>query len=456
MSARTYRPGSLPRFALAAVIALGFAATLLVFYPGVMTYDAVYVHLAAMNGHHGDWQSPLMSALWGAIDPVAPGAASMFILIATLYWAGFAILAVTLARTRPWAALIVPLLALSPPAFILVGVIWRDVLFASLWLVAAALAFAVADRRATIRLPVLAVALVLFACGVLIRPNALPAAPILGVYLLWPRAYSFKRLVVAAVPMALVLFALVQIVYYGALGAERQHPLHSLLVYDLAGISHFSGVNAFPVTWTAAQDRLLTTTCYDPGLWDVYWNREPCRFVMDRIEKQEHLFGTPALPRAWLAAIQTAPLAYLAHRTAVFGQFLFGDNLVGWFFDVAAPGQILRADDRVFMAMMAVHDALKATPLFRMAVWLFGSLVIATLAWRRRTTPAGAFALATSASGAAFLASYWAVGVAADYRYGYWTVLASLAGAAALAIRQWPIAATGNADAGSGAGTSVN
>jgi hypothetical protein len=207
------------------------------------------------------------------------------------------------------------------------------------------------------------------------------------------------------------------------------------LVYDLAGMTHFSGTNQFPVTWTAEQERLLTTTCYDPTLWDVYWNREPCRFVMDRLEKQEQLFGTPALSRAWLAAIARAPLSYLAHRTNVFQAFLFGDNLVGWFFDVAVPGQLLRADDRVFMTYKAAHDALKATPLFRMGLWLAACLVVVALAWRRRDTPHCAFAFAVSTSGAVFVLTYWPVAVAVDYRYGYWAVLACLASAVALAAR---------------------
>ena len=423
------------RLALAALVAAGFALTVIVFYPGVMSWDAVYVRQAAIEGRHGDWQSPLMSVVWSWIDPLAPGAASMFLLTAFLYWAGFAVLAFAIVHTRPWLALVVPLLALSPPAFVIVGVIWRDVLFAALWLLAAALAFAGAERRAALRLPLQALALVLFAAGVLVRPNALIAAPILGVYLLWPARFRLKRALIAYVPLALALYGLVQVVYYDVIGAERQNPLHSLFVYDLAGTTHFSGVNQFPVTWTAEQERLLTSSCYDPTLWDVYWNRDPCRFVMDRLEKQERLFGTPALPRAWLAAITRAPLAYVAHRSSFFRAFLVGDNQVGWFHDVTAPGQPLRSDDRVFMAYKATHEAIKATPLFRMGVWLTGCLFLVALAWRRREMPHGAFAVTVPACGAVFVLTYWVVGVAADYRYGYWAVLACLGGAVALAAK---------------------
>ena len=58
----------------AALLAAGFGLTLLIFYPGVMTYDAKFVYEDIAKGTFGDWQSPVMVWLWGLIDPIAPGA----------------------------------------------------------------------------------------------------------------------------------------------------------------------------------------------------------------------------------------------------------------------------------------------------------------------------------------------------------------------------------------------
>ena len=77
--------------------------------------------------------------------------------------------------------MLLPLLAMTPPALALVGIIWRDVLFATCWLLAATVAFAVSERRrSAIRLTGQVLALVLVIFGVLLRPNALLAAPILA------------------------------------------------------------------------------------------------------------------------------------------------------------------------------------------------------------------------------------------------------------------------------------
>ena len=127
--------------AVAALITVCFGLTLLVFYPGVMTYDAKFVYEDIARGVLGDWQSPVMTVLWGVIDPVARGAGSMFLLIATTYWLGFGMLAVVVAHRSSRLAMVLPLLALAPPAFVFVGILWRDVLFATTWLLAAAIAF---------------------------------------------------------------------------------------------------------------------------------------------------------------------------------------------------------------------------------------------------------------------------------------------------------------------------
>jgi hypothetical protein len=302
--------------AVAVLIAAGYGLTLAVFYPGIMTYDAKFVYEDIARGVLGDWQSPVMTVLWGVIDPIAPGPGSMFLLIATSYWLGFGLLAFAVARRSSRLALLLPLLALTPPAFVFVGTIWRDVLFATTWLLAAAIVFAAAEGGARFRLLVKVPALALCALGVLLRPNSLIAAPILAAYIAWPARISWNRTAILFVPAMAGFFALVQGVYYGALGATRQHPLQSVMIFDLGGISHFTRQNQFPVTWSVPESTLLLNGCYQPTQWDIYWRLEPCEFVMRKIEREDKLFGTPVITEAWARAIMRHPLAYFRHRLA--------------------------------------------------------------------------------------------------------------------------------------------
>jgi hypothetical protein len=410
----------------------GFGLTLLIFYPGIMTYDAKYVYEDIAKHTLGDWQSPVMTVLWALIDPIAPGSASMFLLTAASYWLAFGILGCTLAGRSALLGVLPPLLALLPPAFVLVGVLWRDVLFAVTWLLAIVLTFAVADRPTRARAPVQIIAFALCCLGVLLRPNSIIAAPLLAIYIVWPLQMRWKRTAFLFVPAIAAFFALVQIVYYGVLGATRQHALQSIMIFDLGGISHFTKENQFPVTWNERDTALLLNSCYRPTEWDLYWRLEPCKFVMHKIETEEKLFGTPAITKAWASALVRHPVAYLEHRASFMWNFLGSSNLTMWVANIEKPDETAFPDRPAFAALMIVHDVLKPTVLFRAGFWLLVCLLMSALAWRRRNTPEGAFTIAACGSASLYVLTFFSVGVASDFRYGYWAVLASIAGLSAL------------------------
>jgi hypothetical protein len=424
---------ALPVLALTAAC---YALTLRIFYPGVMTWDAWYVHADIAKGEVGDWQSPVMVKLWALIDPLAPGAASMFLLIATLYWLGFVVLALTLARRSRCLGLFALVLALAPPAFEFVGIIWRDVLFAASWLLAAALAYAVADRRRDAgRLAAQALAFALLCMGFLLRPNGLFGAPILAAYLIWPARFDLKRAALLYVPVAAALALLVPLVYYALLGALHEHAVQSIFVFDLAGISHFTGDNQFPVTWSTDENAMLVGPCYRATDWDDYWTRQPCLFVMKKLEA-EKVFGSSALTQAWLRALAAHPVAYLEHRAAVMENFLVNQNLTMFTADIAHPGATVFADNAWFTALRSVNDWLTRTPLLRAGTWLMLCALWCALAWRRRATPSGAFVLGACGSAVVYMATFFPAAVAGGFRYALWAVLAGLAGAAVIAARE--------------------
>ncbi len=420
-----------PRFliiSVAILLAAGFGLTLLIFYPGVMTYDAKFVHEDIAKGTMGDWQSPVMVWLWALIDPIAPGAGSMFLLIATTFWMGFGVLSFALASRGKASALLLPLLAMTPPALALAGIIWRDVLLATCWLLAATVAFAASERPSPIRLAGQVLALVLVILGVLLRPNALLAAPILTAYVAWPSRVSLRKAAILYVPAVIGLFGIVQLVYYGILDAKRQHPLQTIMIFDLGGISHFSKENQFPVEWSESENAMLLNKCYQPTQWDIYWRLEPCDFVMRKVEREKGLFGTSAISGAWLAAILRHPIAYLQHRSAFMWNFLGADNLTMWTADVEHPAKNVFADRAAFNALVSAHDVLKPTPFLRAGFWLLACIIVCCWSWRRSSPREAAFALGVCGSATIYVLSFYALGVASDFRYGYWAVLAAIAG----------------------------
>jgi hypothetical protein len=219
-------------------------------------------------------------------------------------------------------------------------------------------------------------ALALVAMGVLLRPKALLAAPILAAYVVWPTQSSLRRTAILFVPAVVGFFAVVQVVYYGALGATRQHPSQSIMIFDLGGISHFAKASQYSVDWNDLENALLLNTCYQPTQWDIYWRLEPCDFVMGKIEREKSLFGTSAIPKAWLLAILQHPSAYLQHRLAFMWNFLAADNLTMWLVDVEHPTQQVFPDRATFAVLVSVHDVLKSTPLLRAGSWLLACIAL--------------------------------------------------------------------------------
>ena len=86
------------------------------------------------------------------------------------------------------------------------------------------------------------------------------------------------------------------------------------------------------------------------------------------------------------------------------------------------------ADRAAFNAMVAAHDMLKPTPLLRAGSWLLACIVVCCLSWRRSAPREAAFALGVCGSATIYVLSFYALGVASDFRYGYWAVLAAIAG----------------------------
>jgi len=127
------------------------------------------------------------------------------------------------------------------------------------------------------------------------------------------------------------------------------------------------------------------------------------------------------------------PLAYLMHRASFMWQFLTRQNLTMWVIDVDNPSQFTHRDKPAFMTFKTLHDYAAPTLFFRAGLWLLLSFAVVVLAWPHRKAPEGAFALYVCGSAVVYVASFFVFGVASDFRYAYWAVLAAMAGGVVLA-----------------------
>ena len=127
------------------------------------------------------------------------------------------------------------------------------------------------------------------------------------------------------------------------------------------------------------------------------------------------------------------PLAYLEHRSAFTRNFLAGSNLTSCVADIEHSLQklFLSRSASTALGVAARRAQADAVVSRRVVVGAVPGRVLIGLAARRYAW--GAFVLGTCGSTVIYVLSYYPVGVAFDFRYDYWAVVAGLVGAVVVA-----------------------
>ena len=413
------------------LLALGH---LLLFAPGIMTWDAIRQYGQALSGQYDDWHPPAMNWLWRQLGVFAAGPAPMLVLQVALYWGGTALwMTAAWRRGQRRTALVIALLAISPICLVLVGTVLKDSLFAGALLLASGLLALAPKARATR----IVAALLLIAAATL-RFNAVPAClPLL--LLTFPATWrrTLPRMagsaLLAAMPLVLALP-----VANMALHAKRSGVELSLVIYDLGGIGKYSGVDVFPPT-PVRNPVAVNAACYTPVSWDRYawWGDAPCASGFETLRAP---LATGHGPYGWwAAAVLGHPVAYAEHRLAHFAR---NTRLVR---SPILPGLSLASDPNPWgysVAPNALRSAVAAAATWQLAtplgwpfVWVAAGAGLLLL---RPGLRDGDVAVAMAWSAVLYSLSYLPLSVASEVRYHFWTMSAvGIAAAVMLGRRDW-------------------
>ncbi|WP_114226667.1 MULTISPECIES: hypothetical protein [Sphingomonas] len=399
------------------------------FWPGVMIDDARWQYQQSVDNAYEDWHPPVMAWLWRQLSFLWPSPAPMLLLQLLLAWGGLALIGAWAWR-RGWRRTALGLVAVGwlPGALMLMGAVTKDCLMAGSLLAATGLVLWLGDMRGEGRqwLTRLAIfALLMFAAA--LRFNAFLACLPLALAALpanwlktWPRRILAALLFVAA-------FLAIGPAIARALEAEQTGVQQSLVIFDLGGITHFSGQNVFPDLGVADPVR-VNERCYDPFQWDTYsdWAKTPCPLGFDAI--QPLVDDDDLDPKAlWIDAIRHHPVAYAEHRLAHFNQATYfliraSPDSTGWIQSADNPWHFQVASNAARSLVASADTLVVHSPLGWPFVWLLVALagLIAGLALGVRGP-----LLALAASGFLYGSGYLLVGVATGMRYQLWTWFAA-------------------------------
>jgi hypothetical protein len=423
---------------LALAAAAGAILNFTAFYPGILHHDAWAYFKAARDSDWTNWQPPLLGFLWIPLQKIHYGPQPMLLLFVAGYWTGFWLIARAMIAEGRGIAIATFLAAFFPLALNYNGQLVKDVSMGICLLLAAGLAACLLRGLFRGRVAKGLVAFFLL-IGAFMRANSLFALPPLldlagsAASRRWAARGLMQRAAIVCVLAALVAPAHLMADRY-LFRVNDIAPMSQLQVFDLGGISYFSGADAFQ-GFFGPDFPAKNRTCYTPRFWDVYgWGG--CPEVYENLKPK---FGA-GLTKLWLEGIAAHPVAYLTHRLAHINRFLqFAcidcKEMVFTGAQSTNQSEFTFTPTVLYRTIDAVSQAINDTPFGRPYVFL---LVCLAWAWAALAIPNAVtrqITLALVLSGAMYTLGFAVVGIASDYRYIFWTMLCAAAATPVIVAR---------------------
>ncbi|MGI9051854.1 MAG: hypothetical protein ACR2HQ_04265 [Ilumatobacteraceae bacterium] len=421
------------------------AITFVAFYPGHANGDTANAYLAALDRIiTDDWVPTTNVLIFRAAFAVWRSPASVLLLQCLLMWGGLAGMtyAVNRALSTRSARYFIPL-GFLPFVFPYVGALVKDSLSATLFVAATALLMIerVLNRR---RAWLMIGALGLFWVAFLVKISVLPAVLPIVVYIslrLCPHRGRRGAWLIAVCSSVGGLFALTisQSAVDDLVASEDANIQHALEIFDLAGITHYSGENVLgDVIVPPSQFAAITTgNCYDSRGWDSL-AFGPCNFVrMNALP----IWHTDQLTRQWRDAILAHPAGYLRHRLTHFASFSLNPGTNQFYGDYVDARLDWTPRQNVIMDFYGeVVELSGQWPHTRPILWETASAAILVFLIRRpRRRRVGRFdavLITLMVGNILFYGAWFVVGAASEYRYSF-TVIVSCLVATAVMIVEW-------------------
>jgi hypothetical protein len=422
----------------AAAALLAFAVLCFALFPGHFDSDSAFMYgqsrdILAVS----DANSPLLTFLMSATREFAPGPAILFtaqlglwvfglwLVTDALICAGHELVgpAVTLVCLTPLTAFIFLDVnkdtAMAAVGLVLIGWLtrlaffgWRPTPFSWLCLGGLAVAFLSMRHNAFIALAPLVLTFVL---------------------LQWPDLQrSWGRGLLLSCAILLALMSTDHAFKYQVMGAQRSWGVRQLVMFDIAGITRYSGQDASSGLF-GHDFRPDAVRCYSPKWHDPFeWGdcRDDGATLAGLVRTKA---GREVMYRAWLKAVAGHPVSYLRHRVAHFRQlmqFACADcstpMTTGAIWPRPWEPQPVRTSTSAIL-FEQFYKAVQRSVVARGWLWALASLACggASILLLRRTQDRvlPLLILGVAGSALAYATAFLVIGIAYPSRYLHWTIM---------------------------------
>jgi hypothetical protein len=406
--------------------------------PGQISMDTSVQLYEAHIGQSVSWNPPFMSALLHWLGGGSVATSMMVLINTTLLYGSFALTAVSIIQIQKdrgfrsiptWRAGAAALVVMNPIVFLYAGIVWKDVLYASL--LSSACALTIAASAGTMRRKYICgtFTILLLTAAMITRQQGIFMVPLIVIAVIvamWPS--TKKRGIYQAVAV-LILFA------FSSSMLQRQVDttikpgekvstsvgFRNIMIFDLAGIISKSERTFDDYAYPISEEQLRSIRAvYTPERVDTLYSTPLTQDWLGRLTSSELL-------HAWLVMVKQNPGSYIAHRFAAFSKLLGLSGLQG-----TLPIHIGVEGNTEYLSQVGIetgrtqrsqliYDIARdffSWPIYRHAFWLL-TLVVVIAAGVVSKLPnrlrgiGGLIAVAAFAMYASFLPT----GIAADFRY---------------------------------------
>lgn len=422
---------------LAIYFLLATVITIVFFYPGYASNDTLNQLHQAQTGVFSDWHPVTMAIVWRIGIFITGNLASLLVLQCVLFYAGFYFISLALLRTygRIVPVIAVCAIAIAPYAFGVVGMVWKDVLLTATLLFATGIIL-VANRKHTdnelsrrnryILIGIIAF-LLLFACT--LRSNAVAFVVPLVV---WAGVVFFNKLSVKKTVLVVICFvalsSAINSIIPRMVQAERAHIEISMMALDITNSVPPGEIVQSGLPNLLKNDLVRLSQCskYSGTIQLAFWVCIPEGFSTDSsfyVYRQD-------LAGYWRQTITNNPLSYSKFKLKAYSLFLFSgkEQLISIKDSQLVSPPNSERFERINSEYVYGFSYTYASFLYKPWFWVVIDLVL--IAWAtadrnkvKKVTLWMVFALATSALLNIF--SFFPASVTPDYRYIYWSALAS-------------------------------
>lgn len=397
----------------------GFFLSLAAFFPGFMSPDSLSQYEISKSLVFTDWHPPVMSWVWSILNLFFQGPEGLLFFQLILLWLGlFVWYQLYKDKNYSWLILCIGFL---PWVINFSGVLWKDVGMAFSLLLLAGIG--IGDKTS----PRLFVALALLFYAINLRYNAVFAlVPILiMVASKWYGDYSIlKRLVLISVTLSAVL-TLGSVFNYKILNTSRTNPSNYMMVDDLFHLSLIKNMSLIPgIPFSDIQDCAVREIGQNKLVGKI--------FCLDT--KESYRVANPLkinLKKIWLMEIIDSPIEYAMFRLAAFKYLLRSPSVDPYYIwhpgiDKNEMGIKQERNGATLFVNWAVQKASTAAPfLFKPYWWLWSSCLLFLLTLSIEATKSTRIQQTLLISSLLYIFSYIPATPMADFRYVYWSVIAT-------------------------------